>query len=140
LSGVAEALSGVAAPNRCAAEAFSEAIEAFSEVAEALSEAVEALSGVAAPNGCSCEAFCFFLAPIWCCAGAFACGGTRATRCNIGPNRPSLAVLLGDELARNPFLRYNRISVQKAAELAPGSSLKCDRDVFSALRAWKNVF
>lgn len=59
---------------------------------------------------------------------------------SIGPHNPSLPVCLADELERNPFLRYGQLSVQKAAELASGSSFKCDLDVFSALRAWKNVF
>ncbi len=59
---------------------------------------------------------------------------------HLGPTNPSLPVLLADEIKRNPFLRYGHKSVQKAAELASGSSLNCDLDVFSALRAWKNVF
>ncbi|HEY6528574.1 MAG TPA: hydroxyacylglutathione hydrolase [Cellvibrionaceae bacterium] len=64
-----------------------------------------------------------------------------AARLNtIGPNNPSVPVSLGDELGRNPFLRCSHSSVQNAAELASGSSFYCDRDVFSALRAWKNVF
>lgn len=58
----------------------------------------------------------------------------------IGPFNPSLPVILADELRRNPFLRCGHKSVQKAAELASRSSLNCDLDVFSALRAWKNVF
>ncbi|HRH79387.1 MAG TPA: hydroxyacylglutathione hydrolase, partial [Cellvibrionaceae bacterium] len=58
----------------------------------------------------------------------------------IGPHRPSLPVQLADELMRNPFLRCDHRTVQKAAELASRSSLNCDSDVFSALRAWKNVF
>lgn len=59
---------------------------------------------------------------------------------DIGPNKPSLPVRLEDEIKRNPFLRCSHKTVQKAAELASGSSLYCERDVFSALRAWKNVF
>jgi hydroxyacylglutathione hydrolase len=59
---------------------------------------------------------------------------------SIGPNNPSVPVYLSDELKRNPFLRYGYRSVRKAAEMASGSSFNCDRDVFSALRAWKNVF
>ncbi len=58
----------------------------------------------------------------------------------ISLNSPSLPVQLRDEMARNPFLRCDNKTVQKAAELASGSSLNCDSDVFSALRAWKNVF
>lgn len=58
----------------------------------------------------------------------------------FGAANPSLPVQLSEELRRNPFLRYDHISVQKSAQLASGSSFKCDRDVFSALRAWKNVF
>jgi hydroxyacylglutathione hydrolase len=45
---------------------------------------------------------------------------------------------LSDELLTNPFLRTNQQTVIKAAEDAVGLSLSTPREVFTALRQWKD--
>jgi hydroxyacylglutathione hydrolase len=45
---------------------------------------------------------------------------------------------LSDELLTNPFLRTDQQTVVKAAEAAVGRSLSTPREVFTALRQWKD--
>jgi hydroxyacylglutathione hydrolase len=45
---------------------------------------------------------------------------------------------LRDELLTNPFLRTDQLTVAKAAEEAAGRSLPTPREVFTALRQWKD--
>ncbi|MES9992918.1 MAG: hydroxyacylglutathione hydrolase [Candidatus Thiodiazotropha sp.] len=51
---------------------------------------------------------------------------------------PTVPSLLSEELLTNPFLRTTEESVVKAAENASGRSLASPREVFTALRQWKD--
>ncbi|MBT3046989.1 MAG: hydroxyacylglutathione hydrolase [Candidatus Thiodiazotropha sp. (ex Clathrolucina costata)] len=51
---------------------------------------------------------------------------------------PTVPSLLSEELLTNPFLRTAEAMVVKAAENASGRSLNTPREVFTALRQWKD--
>ncbi|MEW8508669.1 MAG: hydroxyacylglutathione hydrolase [Candidatus Thiodiazotropha sp.] len=51
---------------------------------------------------------------------------------------PTVPSILSEELLTNPFLRTTEDLVVKAAERASGRSLSTPREVFAALRQWKD--
>jgi hydroxyacylglutathione hydrolase len=51
---------------------------------------------------------------------------------------PTLPSRLDEELLTNPFLRTGEQTVMKAAEDAAGHSLSTSREIFTALRQWKD--
>ena len=66
----------------------------------------------------------------------------RIRRCNAlrDADMPTVPSSLADELATNPFLRVDQVSVRQAAEQHTGAKLGSPADVFAALRAWKDIF
>lgn len=54
-------------------------------------------------------------------------------------NQPTIPSLLAEEKAINPFLRCEEPSVIRAAENYAGRTLSNPIEVFTCLRAWKNV-
>lgn len=66
----------------------------------------------------------------------------RRLRCEALRDRelPTLPATLADELATNPFLRCTEPAVIRAAENHAGHALHGPLEVFTALRAWKDVF
>lgn len=61
----------------------------------------------------------------------------REQRSRGGVTLPST---LGEELATNPFLRWDRESVIQSAEAQAGRPLASEEAVFAAVRAWKDRF
>jgi len=53
---------------------------------------------------------------------------------------PTVPSTLADELATNPFLRYDQPTVRSAAERVSGEGQPDAIAVFTAIRAWKNKF
>lgn len=66
----------------------------------------------------------------------------RRTACEVlrAAGQPTLPSTIGEEIATNPFLRYAVPAVKAAAEAHCGAGLPDDKAVFTALRAWKDVF
>ena len=59
---------------------------------------------------------------------------------NISAHRPTLPVLIRDELNINPFLRCHVKEVIENVENRAGYKMKSALEVFSYLREWKNQF
>ncbi len=57
-----------------------------------------------------------------------------------GANQPTVPFILGDERLSNPFLRTAQAQVTASASQHAGLALHDELDVFTELRAWKNVF
>ena len=56
-------------------------------------------------------------------------------------NQPTVPSSIGEELATNPFLRWNSPEVVAAAQRRTGNaSLHAPAEIFSAIREWKNNF
>lgn len=58
----------------------------------------------------------------------------------IAAERPTVPMLLGEELDTNPFLRCHVDAVAKAAQDFRGHGLASPVEVFAALREWRNQF
>jgi hydroxyacylglutathione hydrolase len=54
--------------------------------------------------------------------------------------KPTLPSTIGDELATNPFLRWDAPEVVASARSHAGRDLKGPVEVFAEIRAWKNSF
>jgi len=55
-------------------------------------------------------------------------------------DQPTVPMILSDELATNPFLRWNAPTVIAAASRFSGETLEEPVKVFTAIREWKNKF
>lgn len=53
---------------------------------------------------------------------------------------PTVPLLLEEELATNPFLRYRDPSIHKAVERHHGAPINHSLETFTLLRSWKNQF
>ena len=65
---------------------------------------------------------------------------TEATRQRRAQGLPTLPATLADELATNPFLRWDAAAVVAAAAQRLGRQPDDAVEVFAAIRAWKNQF
>ena len=62
----------------------------------------------------------------------------QAEKAKRAENIPTVPTTIEKELATNPFLRCNDAAIKKSAEIFTGHKLQTQKEVFAAVRQWKD--